>query len=348
MTRSLGGLSRWDVGALIGGVVSAWAWHHWSTMDKGAPQDGFTHLYILGFTATVVFLRKQIDLLLAPIQAIKKHIPRLVLIGVALALPYFLAHYFYRQNISNYPLMHKSIVWGTILPYILLRIPENWQKGTRRVLAQTTGPHLWTFLFFGIALYLGGVGALLADDFTRDMTRLEDGLRTGGWAQTIAGTAATAINVLVNGTLVFQKPSQPPPPQEPGEQQEEPAQYTMDIRTEDQRTSIVADGEDRLWLYAKILCNKPEVDVQGLTNAISFTFEGSKYADWMSIKSTQAHSGYKAVLLVCTPPSPEAEVENGATVTVTVAGSTADGEPMQGPVHIEIKPDLDLNFQILS
>jgi hypothetical protein len=59
--KSRGGLSRWDIGALAGGAVSAGAWYYWSTMDKGAPQDSFTHLYIMGFTAAVVFLRKRLD-----------------------------------------------------------------------------------------------------------------------------------------------------------------------------------------------------------------------------------------------------------------------------------------------
>ena len=47
-------------------------------------------------------------------------------------------------------------------------------------------------------------------------------------------------------------------PAAPGGNNEEPTQYTMDIRTEDQRMSIAADGEDRLWMYALIACNKPK------------------------------------------------------------------------------------------
>lgn len=339
----LQGLSRWDLSAIIGAAVSAGAWYYWSTLDKNAPKDNFTHFYIMGFTLVVVFLRRQIDFLITPLQAVKQHIPRLVLIGVALALPYYITHYFYTtKHIENYPLVHKSIVWGTILPYLLLRIPENWQRPIRAGLAQAGGTHAW-FIIGAVALWFFGDAVIaLADDFMRDRTRLEDGLRTPGWAETIAGTTATAINVLVNGGLVFQRPPKP------GKDGEEPASYTMDIRTEDERTSIAADGEDRMWVYAKILCSKASVNAQGLTNAISFTFGGSKYADWMSIRSTQSHSGYKAVLIACTPPSPETEVEEGATVDLTVEGSTADGEPMRGTVTLKLDAPLEMKVEVLA
>ncbi|MDZ4403183.1 hypothetical protein [Prosthecobacter sp.] len=337
--KKIFGFSRWDAAAIVGAALSAFGWHFWTTLDPNAGRDGFTQLYILGFTAAVIFLRKPIDALLAPVYALTKHIPRLVLIGIALALPYFLAHYFYKQGHSNYPLMHKSIAWGTILPYILLRIPGGGAGGMRNLTAATPG---WVLLGLIAAMWLGDSAVLFAHDFADDFTRIEDGLRTPGWAETIAGTTATAINVLVNGSLVFQQPGKP------GPDGEEPTQYTMDIRTEDQRTSLGADGEDRLWMYAKVMCSKASVNAQGLTNAISFTFGGSKYAGWMSINSTQAHSGYKAVLLACTPPSPDVDIEEGAKVIVTVAGATADGQPMHGDVTLDLDPPLKVDIEVLA
>lgn len=333
------GLSRWDFYAVVGGALSAAAWHYWTTLDPRAGNDRFTALYIMGFTAAVIFLRKQIDVLLTPLNSIKKHIPRLVIIGISLALPYFMAQYFYGQGERNYPLMHKSIVWGTILPYILLRIPGGGGGKTQTLLSATSGWLLWSIITTIVA---GDAGMLMAHDFADDFRRIEDGLRTDGWAQAIAGTTASAINVLVNGALVFQQPGKP------GKDGEEPAQYTMDIRTEGERTSIIADGDDRLWVYAKIMCSKASVNAQGLTNAISFTFGGGKYAGWMSVKSTQSHSGYKAVLLACTPPNPDAEVEDGATVDLTVAGTTAEGEPMQGTVSLQIEGELKLDLDVLE
>ena len=338
-------LSRWDIAALAGGAVSAGAWYFWSTMDRSAPQDKFTHFYIMGFTAAVVFLRKPLDRLLAPIQAFKKHIPRLVLIGVALALPYFLAHFFYTQHLSNYPLMHYSIVSGTILPYILLRIPENWQKGARSRLIQATRTHGWIFLLITLAISFGAY-PLFADDFARDFTRLEDGMRTPGWAETIAGTAATAINVLVNGALVFQQPGKSTESGGDGGDGEDTPQYTMDVRTENERTSLVADDVDRLWVYAKLTCVKGTVTTD-LTDGISFSLSG-QYADWVSIRQTSSTDGFKSILLGAKPPNDGAELDDNADVTVTVSGATTEGEPIQAPVTISLQNEPRMEVDILA
>jgi hypothetical protein len=334
------GLSQWDFAALAGGAVSAGVWYFWSAIDRSAPQDGFTHLYIIGFTAAVVFLRKPFDRLLAPLQALKQRIPHLVLIGVALALPYFLAHFFYSQGTNNYPLMHKTIVWGTIFPYVLLRIPENWQRGVRKPLIQGTGTHASIFLLIMAAVFLAGAGPILADDFTRDFTRLEDGLRTGGWAESIAGTAATAINVLVNGALVFQQSGKS------GENGQDAPQYTMDVRTENERTSLVADDVDRLWVYAKLTCVKGAVTTD-LTGGISFSLSG-EYVDWVSIRQTSSSGDYKAILLGAKPPNEGAEVPDNADVTVQVSGETTEGEPIQGPVTISLQGEPRMEVDILA
>ena len=152
------------------------------------------------------------------------------------------------------------------------------------------------------------------------------------------------FNVLVNGRPVSRRQGRPT--EQEGD--EPPVNYTLDIRTEDERTSLAADGEDRLWLYAKITCDKAGVDTDSLTSAISFSFGGGQYAGWMEIKSTQSHSGYKAVLLACTPPVPDAEIAEDASVLVTVAGMSADGDSIEGTVTIELIPDFDLSFEILS
>src|SRR5580704_6507361 len=334
------GLSRWDFAALAGGAVSAGVWYFWSTLDRSAPPDGFTPFYIIGFTAAVVFLRKPFDRLLAPLQAFKRHIPRLVLIGVALALPYFLAHFFYSQGITNYPLMHNSIVGGTILPYVLLRIPENWQSGARKGLIQGTGTHAWIFLLIMAAGFFAGAYPVFADDFTRDFTRLQDGMRTPGWAESIAGTAATAINVLVNGALVFQQSGKS------GENGQDAPQYTMDVRTENERTSLVTDDKDRLWIYGKLTCVKGAVQTD-LTDTISFSFSG-QYTDWVSIRQTASTGGYKAVLLGAKPPSQDAKLQDGANVLVTVSGTTNEGELIDGPVTIDLEDELKLKVTILA
>jgi hypothetical protein len=347
-------LSKWDIAALAGGAVSAGVWYFWSTLDKSAPQDGFTHFYIMGFTAAVVFLRKPLDRLLTPLQKIKQRIPRLVVIGVALALPYLLAHFFYSRGTTNYPLMHQSIVWGTILPYVLLRIPENWRPGAPRLI-QAAGTHSWFFLLIMVAVYFGQVYPAFAHDFTRDFTRLEDGMRTPGWAESIAGTAATAINVLVNGALVFQQPGKSSENgrdggtggngQNGGDSEDAP-QYTMDVRTENERTSLIADDVDRLWVYGKLTCVKG-TETTDLTDGISFDLSG-QYVDWVSIRQSSSMDGYKAILLGAKPPSDDAELPDDANVTVTVSGATSEGEPIQAPVTISLQNEPRMEVDILA
>jgi hypothetical protein len=192
-------------------------------------------------------------------------------------------------------------------------------------------------------MYFGQVYPTFADDFARDFTRLEDGMRTAGWAESIAGTAATAINVLVNGALVFQQPGKST--ENGGDGQDAP-QYTMDVRTENERTSLVADDVDRLWVYAKLTCVKGPVTTD-LTGGISFYLSG-QYADWVSIRQNSSMEGYKAILLGAKPPNEGAKLEDNAKVTVQVSGTTTEGEPINGPVTIDLEDELKLDVTILA
>jgi hypothetical protein len=169
---------------------------------------------------------------------------------------------------------------------------------------------------------------------------LQDGMRTPGWAESIAGTAATAINVLVNGALVFQQSGKS------GENGQDAPQYTMDVRTENERTSLVADDVDRLWVYAKLTCVKGAVTTD-LTGGISFSLSG-EYVDWVSIRQTSSSGDYKAILLGAKPPNEGAEVPDNADVTVQVSGETTEGEPILGPVTISLQGEPRMEVDILA
>ncbi|MBI5685813.1 MAG: hypothetical protein HZC54_12125 [Verrucomicrobia bacterium] len=336
-------ISGWDLAALIGGGVGAGLWYGWSAMDV---KDTKTPFLIMLLPVAIVVFRKPIDALLRPLQKIKDMVPRWFLIGVGLATPYLVANFFYHQmRIQNFPLAQKSIIWGTLLSYVIMRIPQPavLRNLSRKPFA-TLGILGWIWFMTGAAqLILAGTAS--ADDFGRDKRRLEDALRTDGWAQVVAGTAATVISGLVNGALIFQRPTRKPPGEDSGEEE---TRYTMDVRTEGERTQLIADGEDRLWIYAQISCNKPSVDSRALTQAIGFSFGGSKYADWMKTLSTQFTGGYKAVLVAAKPPTENAEVEEGATVTVNVSGRTADGEEFEVPVKLDLSGELKLDLEVLE
>jgi hypothetical protein len=341
-------LSRWDVFALIGGVIGAAIWYWWSTMDA---KDTVTPKYILLLPAIIVLFRKPIDILLTPLHAVKKHVPRLVLIAAGLAVPYLVTHYFYKHGVSNFPLAQKSIVWGTILSYVVLRIPDT------SLLARVSIPRASSAIVMLCMLWLGGSPAF-ADDFARDKRRLEDGLRTPGWAETIAGTAATVISVLVNGALVFQRSSGNQQPVSSGggtipgrassteEPMQEPTHYTLDVRTENERTSLVADDQDRLWVYAKLTCLKGLVKTD-LTKLVSMTI-GGEYAGWVSVRQAAFSEGYKAVLLGAKPPRAEAELKDEASVILLFSAATADGETIEGPITVQLRGELNLDLEVLA
>jgi hypothetical protein len=161
------------------------------------------------------------------------------------------------------------------------------------------------------------------------------------------GTAlATIVTVLVNGTTIARTVLRSKDGEGKKEENEK-TEYTLDIRTQDERTTLTADGEDRLWIYAKLTCSKPSVSSQSLTAGINFSF-GGEYANWMSIKQIQFKDGYKAGQLAAEPPSAEAEIKEGANVTVSVSGSTAEGEPIEAPVTIELEGELQLKVTILA
>jgi len=121
----------------------------------------------------------------------------------------------------------------------------------------------------------------------------------------------------------------------------------MDVRTEDERTTLAADDKDRLWVYAQIMCNKPEVDVRSLTAAIAFSFQG-KYANWLKIKQQQFVGSHKAILLAAEPPSPDAQLDDNANVIVQVSGATAEGEPIEVPVTISLEDEPRMEVDILA
>ncbi|MBS0659021.1 MAG: hypothetical protein JSR82_12340 [Verrucomicrobia bacterium] len=333
--------SRWDFGALAGGALGATLWHLWAKLDV---RDPLTPKIILALPVLLILFRKPIDLLLAPLEVVKSRIPRLFLIGVGLATPYLVTNYLYTKlGISNFPLARQSIVWGTLISYVIMRVPEA--EGLPKLSDFFRRPNaaraLW--LLGGFA-FLALAGTAWADDFGRDWRRLEDGMRTPGWAQTIAGTTATVINALVNGALIFQTTRRRPRAE--GEAEDD-THYTLDVRTEDQRMAIAADGDDRLWVYGRLTCDKPAVDTASLTQALAFNF-GGEQAGWMSIRQEQPTGGFKSVQLVCTPPTPETAVPEDAVVTVTVSGRTADGDTVEVPVNLRLEPGLRMEVEILS
>jgi hypothetical protein len=175
-----------------------------------------TPLIMTAMPLLFVWFRRELDLLLLPIQGWKRHIPKLVLLGIGMAIPFLTAWIIYRFfGIRQYPLLRTNVVVGMFLSYLVVRTPQDWGKAS-------TGDHSLvrtsSMLILGLIL-LQGFPAL-ADDFARDPFNLNDGLRTDGVAPILAGGATAVVSVFVNGVEVVQALTQSgvadvPPPTPP-------------------------------------------------------------------------------------------------------------------------------------
>lgn len=175
------------------------------------------------------------------------------------------------------------------------------------------------------------VGTALADDCQRDWRRAEDCLRTPGFAEGLGTAIGTIVTILVNGVVIAQTLL---PPAQGGDQQgddEERTEYSLDIRTQEQRTVLAADGVDVLWVYGQVRCSDPKVNTASLTQGLRFVADGPNAA-WLTVGSSQMNGGFKAVAVRASPPFAEAEPD-GDSATITVS-ALIEGRLIGGPVAL--------------
>lgn len=181
--------------------------------------DFATPLLMVGIPVGLALFRRETDLLIMPLQPLRQQVPKFVLVGVALAVPYALAFVLYRLALTQYELLHWNLILGILIPYVLMRNPQPVAASPSS--AGTLSTLIW--LLPGV-LFLSGIHVpeAIADDCARDLFNLRDCLRTGGYAETMSGAAASAVSVLVNGAeivrIFFPVPSGPalPPADSPG------------------------------------------------------------------------------------------------------------------------------------
>ena len=127
----------------------------------------------------------------------------------------------------------------------------------------------------------------------------------------------------------------------PGRKENEPKEYELDIRTEDDRTSLNTDGEDILWVYAQVRCNKPEVDTVALTSNLTFTTEGTD-AKWLSLGAPEKTNGFKTVPVRAWPPSENAQLAEGKARVMVSA--IIEGSKVGGPAELELGQSYVMEF----
>jgi hypothetical protein len=159
-------------------------------------------------------------------------------------------------------------------------------------------------------------------------------MRSDGFAQGLGAALGTAITVLVNGRPVVQSVLNPPKEGE-GEGKDK-TQYTLDIRTDGGRETLLVGGMDVLWIYGRVTCNKPSVDTGSLTRALEFAPEGPNQ-QWLVVGPFEMRDGCKAVPVRARAPSEDAQLAEGSDA-VHVA-TTVEGKRIGAPVPLTLVPE---------
>jgi len=117
------GQKLWNLISIGGCAVVAGLWYWYSGMAETKP-DIRTCIAIVALPVVTTLFRSQIDNLLRPLQPVLGMIPRMVRLGIGLAIPYLIASYLYSSGNSEFRYMFKTVVWSTLLSYVLLRVPS--------------------------------------------------------------------------------------------------------------------------------------------------------------------------------------------------------------------------------
>ncbi|MGE3517507.1 MAG: hypothetical protein AB7J63_01010 [Vicinamibacterales bacterium] len=158
---------------------------------------------------------------------------------------------------------------------------------------------------------------------------------TGSWVPWLL-VPGVGLVLWAAATLIRRKKpsSEGPATLAKGEKRDQPKVYDLDLRTQEDRTTVVCDGENVLWIYAQVRCNRPEVNTVALTTGLTFTAQGPD-AQWVSLGVPQVREGFKAVPVRARPPSEGARLTTGK-VTVTISG-VLDGAPVSAPVMLDLQ-----------
>lgn len=118
----------WDVVTIIGTSILAAVWLWYSGLADTNP-DWKSSLTMVLLPLMLIIFRRWIDRLLRPLQPLRNLIPKLVRIGIGLALPFLVANYLYATGSSQFEYMFRTIVISTLTSFIILRNPTADKAG---------------------------------------------------------------------------------------------------------------------------------------------------------------------------------------------------------------------------
>jgi hypothetical protein len=129
-SSGFGGCARrlWDVVTLVGASIVAALWYYYSGLAETKP-DLKSALAIVLLPLFFIVFRRFIDRLLIPLQPLRNQIPRLVRLGIGLAVPFLVANYLYSTGSSQFEYMFRTVVVSTLISYIILRNPTTDKAG---------------------------------------------------------------------------------------------------------------------------------------------------------------------------------------------------------------------------
>ena len=241
------------LGGLILAFVALTVQYDTFFLNQREGLDFITPLLMTGIPLLFTWFRGPIDRVLSPFQVIRRLIPRPLLVGAGLAIPFFTAVVlYYLFGINQYPLLRWNVFLGLVLSYLVLRTPK-----TKPSSAAPAGVATATLFLGSLALVLLCPGLAWADDFLRDPFNLNDGLRTPGIAVAISGLATTVVTVVINGIEVVRVFITPPPGTTvPGSKDAPPQQsaFVVVVRTVD-ATGVMSTTLDQqktpaIFIYA--------------------------------------------------------------------------------------------------
>jgi len=149
------------------------------------------------------------------------------------------------------------------------------------------------------------------------------------------GAAATDPSQIPGGVFGQPDPGSADPAKQDEQEEEDPPNYTLDIRTEGGSTTIKADDEDQLRITATVLCDKPDVDTSGAASTISFEAMGPA-GDWLDLGGRSMEGATAAIVVKASPPTPQSTLENDqAEILVSLALGQGT---YTGTVHLTVEP----------
>ncbi|MFB3905601.1 MAG: hypothetical protein ACE15E_19310 [Acidobacteriota bacterium] len=120
----------WDIVTVLGCGAISGAWYWYSGMAETAP-DTKSCIAMVALPLALILSRPLTDRLLIKLQPFVARIPRMVLLGMGLAVPFLVANQLYGRY-TEFEYMFKTVVISTLLSYVIFRTPLVRPRGGQR------------------------------------------------------------------------------------------------------------------------------------------------------------------------------------------------------------------------